>query len=326
MVTYSDLQWLIDNEGFVLKDDFSAEDDDECPTKAQIIDALYVDETDLSSFGALQLVSGENITQGTIRTTFFRSVTSTVDNDCSPVTATAMYHNGTTDLPMVGYQIYTNPAEASWDGNNYYANAERYVGSGVSLRFRTNPSGVCTELYWCQDYSTTPYNLTTSAVGYTNFTISWDGGDLYQTPSHQVIVRHTNSVGTIYHQEVVNAKTLVVENTGLTPSTLWWVEVRAYRSSDGAYGYKTANTTVSTLTNYSIVLGHTDSAIAPCDPPSGSNTYWTTSATPVQGDYFYTDSDMTTPFNGSGEWHRDEELNVSFRIGTDGYISAKTTC
>lgn len=129
IVTYTDLQTLIDTEGFVMRNSFPTTSLKRC-NKVAVKDALFVDPGPLVSSGNDQLIAREKLVSTGALTAYSSSTNEQPSSGaaCSDPVDTTYYHDGAGAYPVVGDKVYEDLVDTPLPGTN-----EWYNTGGITL-------------------------------------------------------------------------------------------------------------------------------------------------------------------------------------------------
>lgn len=166
--------------------------------------------------------------------------------------------------------------------------------------------------------------LSHTDTGYGKVTITWDvGSDIDGDLDHyQAQIINTGDV----FDTVQSYKRF----TGLSPTVSYDFKTRAVdeKGNNGPWSVNYTGTPLLDERNF-LIVGNSNQSLDPC---SGTVSTFQDAWCEVPlaglgvGDYLYNDNLMQDPIDGGGEWWRTGNESISYRLGTDGYISGVASC
>ena len=194
-VTFDDITWMIANDGFILKNDYSAEPQNKCATKQEISDAIFIQNTiQIQNRAANQLVPYVYLdppTGGTKPAFRTEPGDNVQDNADKGYPTTPMLFNGTYDLPIVGDPVYDendnpyNPSVGLYQFSSYmvYPQVDPHGAYEANIKVE---SGVVTWFGWVSNSTVTPVSLSTVNDGIRSFDFSWFGETKFLCPRYRI--------------------------------------------------------------------------------------------------------------------------------------------
>jgi len=328
LVTFNDLQDLVDNEGYTALSTIPVSD--EICKKGDV--STYLDIVTSGVFGALG--ANQKVPRGAIiddavgqEYAWTHTLTNVEPSSCaSTAGGTEVIVIGENTLPMIDEIIQTK-AGGTFDGQNKWTAIERYPSSGTSQNIRVDSTGKVTWREWCQDY-TVAATISTVNIGCSSITISVVTNGEYLTPSYRVF----ESVAGDISGAVNGGETTFTYNGG-AQGTSDSFTVRTYMDSNGTGSYKTSNTLNVTYDTclYPITMSYipTQTTSAGACSASDSIGYYYDGLNESgisNGDRIYTNAGGTTPFNGYGKYFKDYDNNRAMLVDSSGYVTSIISC
>jgi hypothetical protein len=330
--TFTDLQ----TSGFTLNAGQSAVTSNECLTKTQALAKYNLSTSLMSSYASNQLVPKSNYASGSVTSysiNLDRYGYSTVATSCSTPPDVRTYYSSVSSV-VVGTQLYLDAALAYTWG---LANTLWHLEYGTGKIYQVDTNGVVLDIAFCP--------LSYSYILYYDYT---GGGTLYNgfDLTSQACASTSNSV-TVYSNSstITSGAELFLDLYGNTPiSCIVYGGGRQYYKINGNSvrfspdpGLSFGNTiydTASCVTGNSFqrdsvsYTGQFDC----CDSGVLNSVFYSSVSTLVVGSTVYSDTSLSTVFNGSNRWwYTDTDSTggtaiASIRINTSGVITSKIFC
>jgi len=330
ILTFNDLVTLRDEEGFVQKNPFTPSL--KAVTKQELVNALWVDES--GTFGTLPnnrliarlYVQKANLLQKSI----FRTAGDNNSGQASKGNVSIpILFEGLYELPIVGDRIL-NSDGSPFSGINIYYGVRRYPGANDEENIRVDYNGYVTERGWVNDKNQVPSGIVVSNIGRWQFTLSFQGGSLYENIWFQVQQYYGDLWQTVASHINEGQSTFVTEIDDSRGNTFWRIRCFEATPNFGApalFIKTTQQFWVEVLPLLTKVYLRSSLSGVPCTPSNTNFFSYYVLSFPIQvGDYIYTDAKGTTKLNGSGNWWYSEGETINYRIGTDGLVQAIASC